>query len=87
MDPKTLVQYTVIANTYFASQVLTSECNSIYFWNNGANNVTIDSVIYPPGTSYRVDGNIAEVINQTFNIQMDPTLSGSSLVVYRKFYV
>jgi hypothetical protein len=61
-----------------------SNCNSIYFYNQGTTVCTIDQLVLTPGMAWAIEGN-ADEINKTFyNVQF--VGNTGQLVITRKIF-
>jgi hypothetical protein len=81
-----LIEFVTNRSQYTVGQSVTSNCNSITFFNTGTNTMVVDGVNFAPQTSIVFQGNVGEITNQNFNLSF--TGAGTSLVtVYRKVYI
>lgn len=66
---------------------LYSDCNSISFYNQGTNDVTIEQIIViSPGQSFTVEGNESELCTQRFFVSFSGA-GTSNCVIIRKLYI
>jgi len=60
------IEYDVNFITYDANGFITSNCNSITFFNYGTNLCTIEQIPLQQGQSFTIDGNAGEIIHKQF---------------------
>lgn len=82
----TLIEFVTNRSTYTTGQSVTSNCNSITFFNTGTNTMVVDGVSFAPQTSIVFGGNVGEITNQNFNLSFSGA-GNSQATVYRKVYL
>ncbi|NBP74417.1 MAG: hypothetical protein EBU61_00040 [Crocinitomicaceae bacterium] len=60
------IEYDVNFITYDQNGFITSNCNTITFYNLGSNVVTIEQIPLQQGQSFSIDGNAGEIMHKQF---------------------
>lgn len=80
-----LIKYSVSFITYSQANQISSNCNSITFYNQGTATAYIEGVPIISGASLAIDGNECEFTDDIFNLTFDTT-GTTILTVIKKTY-
>ena len=81
------IQYYIETKFYYQTQNVYSDCNTITFFNLGANSVLINGFPLTQGQQLTIEGNYLEIDQTQYQIEFSTSISvDNNLAVLRKLY-
>jgi len=81
------IQYYIETKFYYQTQNVYSDCNTITFFNLGANTVLVNGFPITQGQQLTIEGNYLEIDQTQYQIEFSISISvNNNLAVLRKLY-